>query len=96
MNICLLRIGMLVRGVLIFSLFSSHCPHLNADASRDFSSGSSVLLSTLQSLPSAPPSAPSSVAFPSVSLPLPRAQARVATNFASRSAFNFAPEQIPN
>ena len=54
-----------VGGSDFLSLLSSHCPHLSADASRDFSSGSSVLLSTLRSMPSAH----SRVSSPSVSLP---------------------------
>ena len=41
------------------SFLPSHCPHLASDASRDFSSGSSVLLSTLRSMPSAASSLPS-------------------------------------
>ena len=47
-----------VDGSNFFSFLSSHCPHLSADVAKDFSSGSTVLLSTLQSsaaLPSGPP-----------------------------------------
>ena len=46
-----------VGGSDFFSFLSSHCPHLSADVAKDFSSGSSVLLSTLRSssaLPSDP------------------------------------------
>ena len=74
MNIYLLRVGILLLGVPIFCLFfSSHCPHFSSDASRDFSSGSSVLISTLQSMPSAAFSLPST--SPSLSLPLSQAPA---------------------
>ena len=57
------------------SFLSSHFPHLSADASRDFSSGSSVLLSTLRSVSSAPPAAPPGLSAPSVSAPLTGAPA---------------------
>ena len=63
MNICLARWYNSVDGSDFFSFLSSHCPHLSADVAKDFSSGSSVLLSTLRSsstLVSGPPaSAPS-------------------------------------
>ena len=59
-----------VDGSDFFSFLSSHCPHLLADVAKDFSSGSSVLLSTLRSsaaLPSGPP-ASALGALPSSSL----------------------------
>ena len=40
---------MSVGGSDFLSFLSSHCPHLSADAAKDFASGSSVLLSTLRS-----------------------------------------------
>ena len=69
-----------VDGSDFFSFLSSHCPHLLADVAKDFSSGSSVLLSTLRSsspLVSGPPaSAPGALptslfssAVPSSGLP---------------------------
>ena len=55
------------------SYVASFFPHLSADASRDFSSGSSLFLSALRSLASAPPSAPppsfGAPVLPPVSLP---------------------------
>ena len=47
-----------VDGSDFFSFLSSHCPHLSTDVAKDFSSGSSILLSTLRSsfaLVSGPP-----------------------------------------
>ena len=47
-----------VDGSDFFSFLSSHCPHLSSDVAKDFSSGSSMLLSTLRSssaLVSGPP-----------------------------------------
>ena len=38
-----------VDGSDFFSFLSSHCPHLLTDVAKDFSSGSSILLSTLRS-----------------------------------------------
>ena len=38
-----------VDGSDFFFFLSSHCPHLSADVAKDFSSGSTVLLSTLRS-----------------------------------------------
>ena len=58
MNVCLARWYNSVDGSDFFSFLSSHCPHLSADVAKDFSSGSSILLSTLQSssaLVSGPP-----------------------------------------
>ena len=46
---------------------SSYFPHLSADASRNFSSGSSLFLSALRSLASRPTSAVPSSSFPQVS-----------------------------
>ena len=54
-----------VGGSDFLSFLSSNCPHLASDASRDFPSGSSVLLSTLRSMPSAlPPQALASAPLP--------------------------------
>ena len=49
-----------VDGSDFFSFLSSHCPHLSADVAKDFSSGSSVLLSTLRSSASLPSDRPAS------------------------------------
>ena len=62
------------------SYVASFFPHLFVDASRDFSSGSSLFLSALRSLASAPPSAPppsGAPVIPPVSLPLPAASLSV-------------------
>ena len=59
-----------VDGSDFFSFLSSHCPHLSSDVAKDFSSGSSLPLSTLRSssaLVSGPP-ASIPVALPSSSL----------------------------
>ena len=59
-----------VDGSDFFSFLSSHCPHLSSDVAKDFSSGSSLPLSTLRSssaLVSGPP-ASTPVALPSSSL----------------------------
>ena len=73
--------GVSVVGALVFpfwcldflSFVASFFPHLSADASRDFSSGSSLFLSALCSLASAPLFAPppssGAPVFPPVSLP---------------------------
>ena len=59
-----------VDGSDFFSFLSSHCPHLSADVAKDFSSGSSVLLSTLWSSTSLPSDRPASTlgSLPSSSL----------------------------
>ena len=59
-----------VDGSDFFSFLSSHCPHLSADVAKDFSSGSSVLLSTLRSSASLPSDCPASslASLPSSSL----------------------------
>ena len=59
-----------VDGSDFFSFLSSHCPHLSADVAKDFSSGSSVLLSTLRSSAALPFDPPASAlgALPSSSL----------------------------
>ena len=69
MNICLARWYNSVGGLDFFSFLSSHCPHLSADVAKDFSSGSSVLLSTLRSSSALPsdPLASASGALPSSS-----------------------------
>ena len=54
---------------------SSFFPHLSADASRDFSSGSSLFLSALHSLASALPPFSGPPVFPPLSTPLPSAPA---------------------
>ena len=59
-----------VDGSDFFSFLSRHCPHLSSDVAKDFSSGSSILPSTLRSssaLVSGPP-ASTPVALPSSSL----------------------------
>ena len=70
MNICLARWYNSVDGSDFFSFLSSHCPHLSADVAKDFSSGSSVLLSTLRSSAALPSDLPASAlgSLPSSSL----------------------------
>ena len=60
---------------------ASFFPHLSVDASRNFSSGSSLFLSALHSLasalPSAPPPSSGAPVFPPVSVPFPAASLSV-------------------
>ena len=60
MNICLARWYHGIDGSDFFSFLSSHCPHLAADVAKDFSAGSSVLLTALRSSSSLPPDRPPS------------------------------------
>ena len=55
------------------SYVASFFPHLSADASRDFFSGSSLFLSALCSLAFAPPHSSGAPVFPPLSAPLPSA-----------------------